>query len=92
MITREHIKKLTTLLENTTGKDIDDLEGFPEAEEFWENIDEDHFKEEMGNIPLTPENILKYYEKNPDILEIILDDLYEDYSYHNWNVDAWRNS
>lgn len=92
-ITNEQRKQMEQLLLENLNIDWEQAQDYSVCDEFWEVTDEGIFEEVMGKgTPITPENILKYYEKEPGELEYIKDMVDEDYDLHSWNVNAWRNS
>lgn len=84
--------RLTDLIMEHTDTDWETAIYMAEEDIFFEDYDEEEFKEIMGDIPQTMGNILDYYEKNPDEVEAIVDGLKEDAELRSWNVNAWRNS
>ncbi len=92
-ITKQHKNQLGKLIYEHTNADLEQSYDYSLCDEFWEITDETVFKDIMGKeTPITPENILKYYEKFPEELEVIKDIINEDYELKTWNVNAWRNS
>lgn len=87
-----NIRKLENLLMERYNLWFDEVEGYSSCDEFWEIHDKKEWEDTMGNVEITPENIIKYYEKCPDVLDIIKDDIDADYELQHWNVNAWRNS
>lgn len=87
----EHKFELSLLLMEFCDCNWEEAGGLCESEAYWE-IDEEDFHEQMGDAELNPDNILEYFRKNPEYLEIITDDINSYYEFQHWNVNAWRNS
>ena len=84
--------KLMNCILETQNVDFEDAIAFSEEPVFWE-IDEEDFHDNMENdVEMNDDNIIEYYYKNPEFLEILIDDIRADDELRNWNVNAWRNS
>lgn len=86
---KDELKK-TLINMGYTMERAESISGYPEI---WElEIDDDIWLDMMRTNQKNKELILKFFQIYPDELEIWIDDIEENYTKNDWDVNMWRNS